>query len=220
MITLRASLAFGLGLLLCPHALATFALAWSLALGFPAHAQVTRTHAVEIRGHEPGYTFRLRSGEGEAMFHELCSDECTLALPAGRIRLEVIDEAGEETGSREINVNRAARWTVYPRDAAGWGLGLGLALGGLSLGIVGSALFASHAHLDFGVGHGTEPEGNADDDSLAGLGVFMLLTAAVITPIGIVLFFKNIRTRVRIEPLTTLRRGAAPGLALRGGLSF
>jgi hypothetical protein len=172
------------------------ALAWLAGVAHPAraHAQQAEQYPVVILGEDSAAEFSIRDGTGRTLVNR-CYEPCSVMLARGRVRLEMFDAEGSELGARNVKVNREARWTALPHDPTKRDVGLGLGISGALLLSIGSILWLTNTTW-----HGDSDE--TDGERMrAGVGALMTLGGAIMTPIGLPMFFGNLRPKVAVRSL-------------------
>jgi hypothetical protein len=126
---------------------------------------------------------------------------CTLALIPGTYRVTV-SRAGERS-SRRIRIREPQRLILTPPDRGTRDLGTGLAISGLVIGGVGSALtlygLATALPCAYGAGD-EERNGGCPGATFVIVGLGGMAAGLALGIPGIVLVVKNSRPRVDVEP--------------------
>lgn len=174
----------------------------ALLLPAAAHADDGPQPGVSVRveGIPAGTSVRIeRPGADEIVVD--CVDACSTVLDPGRYRLRLRNAAGETIDTQTANVTRPVVFHPTGADPA-------RAVTGLVLGIAGSALVVS-AVVSLGIGFMCDDNcGPAAIYGLAGL-----VTGAIMTPIGWVMFAHN-RRPFRPEILKGEEAASPPAIQL------
>jgi hypothetical protein len=184
----------------------------------PPWAEYDQWFRVELSGNEPALRFRVYSlakgADKKAPIHG-CGNPCRVMLPRGEYRVQVAGRPDQVEGDRTIDVraDTRARFTLPDRGARA---------GGLALGITGSALVGAGMMVliisSWGArcsGPCSLPESDDGTPVLSYVGFGMVITGAVLTPLGWIQFARNRRPDIEQRPLRSAAREAkAPRAAI------
>ena len=173
---------------------------------------------VELSGDDPQTRFKIYSlakdADKKVPIHG-CANPCRVLLPRGEYRVNVSGNPEHVEGDRkfELTADSRLRFSLPDRSARTTGLVLGIsgsALVGVGMLVLLFSSWGGDCMDSCGPG-----QRNARTETYVGLG--MLLTGAVLTPIGWVQFGRNRKPRVEQQPL-----GGAPreATAPRFGIAF
>lgn len=151
----------------------------------PVHVRAGYDQQVEIARREDGIVLAA------------CRQGCVAMLPAGQYRVRLF-RGDAVIGERRMRLREPATWTVTAHDRS-------TRDAGLVLGIVGSAFVLTGAILTLPVVMGAmchDSEGCTDEGETtrARIGLPLLVGGAVMTPIGWVMFGRNLRPRIQVSP--------------------
>ncbi len=164
---------------------------------------------VFLHGDDPRMRFEVFSrakGADQKVPLFVCGNPCPAMLPRGEYRVRVSGVPKRVSGDSNIDVTADASYAYsLPEQSARSG-GLALAITGTALVPAGLLLLVIAGSGD--CGHGCADGDTGERETAAWVGLGMLVTGAVLTPVGWVQFARNRKPQLEERPFGAPRREA------------
>jgi hypothetical protein len=156
-----------------------------------SHAGSPHFVPVRIYSETPGLSYTLER-DGDRAVVARCPTECVMFVPPGKYQLHVSDTLNTKGGRRGVRIDGPSEIVVDPPAQNKRWLGLGIAIGGHVVIIVGAVVVLSNICI-------SEGESCSRGGVAAGLG--MMVGGLAMIPIGFVTFGRGFRPKVEVGPL-------------------